>query len=211
MVDYKIKDFNEEYPNIPFPWYVELSKHECDEIYSILAKGMGMHSEEWIPYALHRPMEDICRYLNINPDNDLNVINLLNDINIPLPEDIYIQWDLVYELDIMKLNDFSNYLYDLWYPSVNIYIFDKTFTWILFITHFENIGLIRLNKENNSIYSLERLDLNKCELRHIPSEIYEMKKLKWINLRWNPIPKEEIKSLIKALPDCEVTFGGKPR
>ncbi len=55
-----------------------------------------------------------------------------------------------------------------------------------------------------NLENLTSLDLGNNRLKSLPDALYDLKKLKILNLSGNDIPASQMKELEEALPDCRI-------
>lgn len=67
-------------------------------------------------------------------------------------------------------------------------------------------SLQQIPSEIGLVDNLKYLLLTSNNLKYLPKEIKKLRKLELLDLRGNPIPKEEQEKIRKLLPNCEIKF-----
>lgn len=143
---FKIENFKQEHPGLKFPEYESLNENECQIILNKLVRNFGF-KELSDGLLLLKNLENIAKQVsNVNSEIDVcDFKSIMLSYGIDIPKHIYINWYRFDRIDKMKLDDFSKFFFDIWYPSSDdINIFDDSFYWIISITHFGSIELVKL-------------------------------------------------------------------
>ncbi|MCL5773492.1 MAG: hypothetical protein M1536_03850 [Firmicutes bacterium] len=148
MEQFKIEHFESDGPWRSFPEFVTLSKDEADRIRLTFERKTGIDTtkDKW---DLLRYLESLsCQVKNVNAESeDFDLSLIAYKVGLKPRDEIYINWDDFTTIDRMNFLDLSKYFDDIWYPGPDdIEIFDDTFSWILFISHWGGVNFLDLTK-----------------------------------------------------------------
>lgn len=75
---------------------------------------------------------------NVNAeDEDFDWNKVFNRIGIPVPNEVFINFERFNSIDVFLFKDFCNYFGDIWYPAADdIEVFDASFNWIVSVKHY---------------------------------------------------------------------------
>ncbi len=146
MDQIKVDNFVKENPDGTFPKYVALDKESCAEIRLSLSERLEIDVSSGsmvLVNAIDR-LGEICGRFNCD-DDELDLKKTLSSLEIYWPEYVFINWYRYDDIDKVKFSDLANHFDDVWYPNVDdIDIFDETFTWVLSLTHYGVIKILRV-------------------------------------------------------------------
>ncbi|EDV00269.1 hypothetical protein BACCOP_02750 [Phocaeicola coprocola DSM 17136] len=133
MDDFKIDIFEQETGN-SFPLFYTLNKKETCNLYNHFCDKMNIKE-------LHVSSFELFQRKGV-PLNDFNALNeefkfmnLLSFLKVNC-DFIFINWDNFQTIDKMCTQDFSNYFYDIWFPSSDdILLFSFYMDFIIMIRH----------------------------------------------------------------------------
>ncbi len=148
MEKFKIDNFIEDHPTTPFPWYRSLSEKECFKIYELVAKAIKRTDKIQDPLDLVQRVADKGIHLDAYnaEDSSFSLTSVLADLKIQQPDIVFINWYRFDSVDQMKFADLDRYFDDIWYAGPDdIDLFDKTYSWILTISHEGDVFYINLN------------------------------------------------------------------
>lgn len=132
MENFKLDLFKKDY-GFDFPPFTHLSKSESLTLRKRLCEKYGNTNISTL-------VKDIClgqKYLEeINAKEEFKLIETLKYLKIKFLDNVFINWYKYDDIDIISLNEFDKYFYDIWYPSSDdIEIFDNNLNWIVSIRH----------------------------------------------------------------------------
>jgi hypothetical protein len=129
MEDFKIKYFNSEQPGAKFPSYTSLPDGLCDDISKKLSGRLGVLNDS----ELVKVIAERATFLKRNVwDADFDFSTLFNELGIPAPKNLYINWYQFDQIDIFNFDDFTKYFEFIWYPGPDqIELFSEELTWIV--------------------------------------------------------------------------------
>ncbi|AWG24524.1 hypothetical protein [Flavobacterium kingsejongi] len=131
MEEFKISIFEEEHSH-SFPPYKTLSHQECENLQIKLARKYNIVKKN-IVYELFTKQK---YYSSTDASENFNLIDTLNRLWITSLNNVYIDWYGFQRIDLINIQDLSNFFYDIWYPVADdINIFDESLDWLIFIRH----------------------------------------------------------------------------
>ncbi|MCK4746385.1 MAG: leucine-rich repeat domain-containing protein [Bacteroidales bacterium] len=65
-------------------------------------------------------------------------------------------------------------------------------------------GLEKLSGDLSGLKSLHTIDLSNNKLTSVPESLLKLKKLKWLLIKGNPIPTQELERIMELRPDLEL-------
>ena len=146
MEKFKLENFKKEY-GFKMPLVKTMSFDECRIIReSILLK----FNIDKLDNFFIIEEENFIKIENVNAeDKNLDWFKLLNHINIPIPHEIYINFNRFDKVDVIHFKDFDKYFSDIWYPSSDdIEIFDITNNWFVSVRHYGAIYYMKIKNNN---------------------------------------------------------------
>lgn len=83
---------------------------------------------------------------NVNAaTNDFRLEQLLWQLRIHPESEVFVNWDRFDTVDQIATSELTKYFCDIWYPSSDdVEIFDRSFNWVLSITHTGDVRLTKL-------------------------------------------------------------------
>lgn len=143
------KDHYESREKNKFPTFSTI-KHGKAQQNEENIKKLLQHNKQYESRDIFQQIEKSGRKINgINAEsNNFELSHLLDTQNIqPLPN-IFLNWGQFKEIDVVSFESLSTFFYDIWYPgSDDIYLYDESFSWIVYITHY---GAVLILKCSNS-------------------------------------------------------------
>lgn len=133
---YKIDQFGIDNAGKPFPPFESLHPVECDLLLAKIANRLGI---DQLAVPLTELPIEVCSRLREQPTGS-NVLAEGVCIESALcmlktKADIYLLWAQD-EIDRISASDLVSHFYDIWYPAADdLIIFDKSFTFAVFIDH----------------------------------------------------------------------------
>jgi hypothetical protein len=144
MDQFKIDNFVAPHPGTAFPAFRHLSSEECAPIRVTIASKLGLPSNA-DGLTVVRTLETKATAIQGRSPSDPDFVpsKLLSQFRI-LPQEIYINWYRLNDVDVMSTGHVDRAFHDIWYPSSDdIEIFDESLSWFLLVTHFETLKLLR--------------------------------------------------------------------
>lgn len=144
MDETKLDNFAASHPDSSFPEFRQLTANECESLKTRLANKLGIPSRSSGLEVL-RSLEARARNVpNVQPsDESFSPTSLL--LRLQSEPQVFINWNRFEDIDEMAATDFSSSFHDLWYPSSDdIEVFDKTFTWVIMVRHFDAVQTVQL-------------------------------------------------------------------
>ncbi len=85
---------------------------------------------------------------NVNAEDDnFDWNKVFNRIGIPVPNEVFINFERFNSIDVFLFNDFCKYFGDIWYPAADdIEVFDATFNWIVSVKHYGLVHYAKIEK-----------------------------------------------------------------
>lgn len=144
MEEFKIELFKKNYPTEEFPRFKILSFEEAREVFSKLSEKMG----DFLP------SDQVAKKINAEgvwlqsynaEDDGFTLKTVFDKIKITPKAKVYLNWHHFDNVDEIGFDDLNQYFDDIWYPSSDdIDIFDESFTWILSISHYGAVSIVKL-------------------------------------------------------------------
>ncbi len=77
-------------------------------------------------------------------DDDFLIERVIEKAGFNKMGNIYVMWDRMDHIDEIILKEFDEYIFDFWYEGLdNIQIFDAGMEWILFITRYGDVRILK--------------------------------------------------------------------
>lgn len=77
-------------------------------------------------------------------DDDFLIERVIEKKGLEKMDNIYVMWDDLNHIDEISLKEFDSHIFDLWYEGLdNIQIFDAGMEWILFITRYGDVRILK--------------------------------------------------------------------
>jgi len=144
MKEFKIRNWQGQFPGKPLPVYTALSQDEASELGIELAKRFRISytSEDAAFTELFRRSNEVPEIYLEGEVTPLS--SVFSRCAITPRESLFVQWRMFREVDRFKTRDLENDFYSIWYPSSDdIEIFDSTMEWVLFISHHGSVSLAK--------------------------------------------------------------------
>lgn len=145
MLKSKIEDFIGENKDDSFPDFLTLDKDEVKRHNNVIRESFGCPHNMLIIDVYNKIIEKSVLVQKVNAEvDDINFFELLESQNIVSKKNIYIDWHQLDEIDKMELDSLTKYFDSIWYPGADdIYIYDDTFSWFLFISHYGAVSITK--------------------------------------------------------------------
>lgn len=146
MEQVKIDNFYRESPEGNYPEFVTLDRESCEDIRALLSEKLRLKAsaDNTTLVNLIDRLGKTYEELSCN-DSNFNLNIVLSALDIDWPEYVFINWHRFDSIDKLKLCDLINYFDDIWYPEVDdIDIFDDTLTWVLSVTHYGHLKVLKI-------------------------------------------------------------------
>jgi hypothetical protein len=147
MESFKIENFQRHNAGADFPWFETLLPHECASLKTRLVDRLGLvTSTDSLP--LVQRLNDISSVVRVfSPVGAvLDLAAIFHSLGITPSATVLINWYRFDQIDRMKFSDLCHNLEDVWYPAADdIDIFDTSLHWIISLTHYGKIRIVRLN------------------------------------------------------------------
>lgn len=73
-------------------------------------------------------------------DEDFNWYKVFDYLDIPIPHEVYINFDKFDKIDVISFENFNKYFSDIWYlADDDIEMFDVTKSWIISVRHYDSL------------------------------------------------------------------------
>ena len=119
----------------------EISEEECKKIEEIIVKNFikeDIKQSEILKLILEKS-----KSIDKVDDNFL-IERVIEKKGFEKTESIYVMWDELSHIDEISLKEFDSHIFDLWYEGLdNIQIFDAGMEWILFITRYGDVRILK--------------------------------------------------------------------
>ncbi len=146
---FKISNFKKTHKVKLFPTFEEMNNFEIENIIqNVITEffgGLEVIDKQNLLDLIHSK----ARFIDgINAmDNDFNIKKLLTNNHLDATKFCFINWEVFDLIDKFKIEDVFNYFEDIWYPSSDdIEIISEDFKWIICITHFGGISILKNSK-----------------------------------------------------------------
>lgn len=146
MDQVKIDNFIRENPESTFPKYIVLSDEECTDIRSSFFERLGLDASADGMTLVNEvdKRSEICEEFNCN-EIYFDLKEVIASLGITCPEYVFINWYRYDDIDKMLFSDLAGYFDDIWYADVDdIDVFDKTNTWLLSLSHYGQVKILKL-------------------------------------------------------------------
>jgi hypothetical protein len=141
----KIANFTKLNPSQPFPHFRKVESDESRELASKLARRLRLPLPV-DPLTLARRVSSCLTPVSgVSPlDQDFRLSQVLWQLRISPPEDVFVNWYRFDDVDEIKFADLESHFSDIWYPSSDdIEVFDSSLTWLISVSHDGSIGICR--------------------------------------------------------------------
>lgn len=140
MDQHKIENFLKANPGLAFPACQHLNESQAGAIRNSIAKSVD--SPELDGLSIVKRLYEIsveAGGLQVD-DAAFSIGNLIHDLGVKFPENVYLNWYRFDDIDQISLTDLDRYFSELWYPgSDDLDIFDDSADWVVSITHYGRV------------------------------------------------------------------------
>ena len=141
MKAFKLVNFQHEHnTNIPIVRSIEGSESEA-----VLCALFRSWHVTTLEEFFKKEEQEFVLVDNVNAeDDDFDWNKVFNRIGIPVPNEVFINFERFNSIDVFLFKDFCKYFGDIWYPAADdIEVFDASFNWIVSVKHY---GAVRYAK-----------------------------------------------------------------
>jgi len=141
----KIDNFKKDNPEVDFPNYIELDSHSCAVIRASISEKLGVNKSSTGLELVNAVATRTQTYTSTScRDSDFNLKRVLSFHELTESESVFINWHRFDEIDQIPLADLTKHFDDIWYSDVDdIDIFNDKLMWILSISHFGKIDVLK--------------------------------------------------------------------
>ena len=134
MEAFKLVNFKHEH-NTNMPIVRSIEGSECEAVCRSLFRNWHVNTLEEF---FKKEEQEFVLLDDINAeDNDLDWNKVFNSIGIPVPNEVFINFERFNNIDVFLFKDFCKYFDDIWYPAADdIEVFDALFNWIVSVKHY---------------------------------------------------------------------------
>lgn len=134
MEAFKLVNFKHEH-NTNMPIVRSIEGSECEAVCRSLFRNWHVNTLEEF---FKKEEQEFVLLDDINAeDDDFDWNKVFNSIGIPVPNEIFINFERFNNIDVFLFKDFCKYFDDIWYPAADdIEVFDASFNWIVSVKHY---------------------------------------------------------------------------
>lgn len=134
MEAFKLVNFKHEH-NTNMPIVRSIEGSECEAVCRSLFRSWHVTTLEEF---FEKEEQELVLLDDINAeDEDFDWNKVFNSIGIPVPNEVFINFERFNSIDVFLFNDFCKYFGDIWYPATDdIEVFDASFNWIVSVKHY---------------------------------------------------------------------------
>ena len=134
MEAFKLVNFKNEY-NTNMPIVRSIEGSECEAVCRSLFRNRHVNTLEEF---FKKEEQEFVLLDDINAeDDDLDWNKVFNSIGIPVPNEVFINFERFNSIDVFLFKDFCKYFDDIWYPAADdIEVFDASLNWIVSVKHY---------------------------------------------------------------------------
>lgn len=134
MEAFKLVNFKHEH-NTNMPIVRSIEGSECEAVCRSLFRNWHMNTLEEF---FEKEEQEFVLLDDINAeDEDFDWNKVFNSIGIPVPNEVFINFERFNNIDVFLFKDFCKYFDDIWYPAADdIEVFDSSFNWIVSVKHY---------------------------------------------------------------------------
>lgn len=134
MEAFKLVNFKHEH-NTNMPIVRSIEGSECEAVCRSLFRNWHVNTLEEF---FKKEEQEFVLLDDINAeDDDLDWNKVFNRIGIPVPNEVFINFERFNNIDVFLFKDFCKYFDDIWYPAADdIEVFDTSFNWIVSVKHY---------------------------------------------------------------------------
>ena len=145
MKSLKIDNYLEAFPDSVFPAFESLGDAARVAVSTAIRKNFAIANNAddlAMVMSLDALGEPCSGVYAINPSFRLS--RLLLDLNIPLPQFLYVNWYRYDDIDRFRLIDLDELFEHIWYPGAeDIAVFDDSLAWVISVSHDGGVKLCR--------------------------------------------------------------------
>jgi len=148
MKDYKIKDFQTDHPGKNFPEYQHIEGDELERIQQSAFAKLALPTTSAGVSELVKTIDSRSQIIPaVNADVDGFILSqVLENLGLAASEYVFVNWHRFDDIDRLRLQDLSDYFWDIWYPGADdIDVFPENLSWILSVAHDGYLKLLRLS------------------------------------------------------------------
>ena len=137
MEAFKIENYRAEYPNKDFPWFRSLPKEELAEVTTKMFKLLKVSDSNDLIELVDKIINEGVYLDDFNAENDtFSLASVLHFLEVTPLQKVFVNWYRFDDIDEMDFDSLNSYFDDIWYSGPDdIDIFDKSFSWIISISH----------------------------------------------------------------------------
>ncbi|EGQ22565.1 hypothetical protein [Prevotella pallens] len=134
MEAFKLVNFKHEH-NTNMPIVRSIEGSECEAVCRSLFRYWHVNTPEEF---FEKEEQEFVLLDDINAeDEDFDWNKVFNSIGIPVPNEVFINFERFNNIDVFLFKDFCKYFDDIWYPAADdIEVFDSSFNWIVSVKHY---------------------------------------------------------------------------
>ena len=134
MEAFKLVNFKNEY-NTNMPIVRSIEGSECEAVLCALFCSWHVTTLEEF---FEKEEQELVLLDDINAENeDFDWNKVFNSIGIPVPNEVFINFERFNSIDVFLFKDFCKYFGNIWYPAADdIEVFDASFNWIVSVKHY---------------------------------------------------------------------------
>lgn len=134
MEAFKLVNFKHEH-NTNMPIVRSIEGSECEAVCRSLFRNWHVNTLEEF---FKKEEQEFVLLDDINAeDDDLDWNKVFNSIGIPVPNEVFINFERFNNIDVFLFKYFCKYFDDIWYPAADdIEVFDVSFNWIVSVKHY---------------------------------------------------------------------------
>ena len=144
MEAFKLVNFQHEH-NTNMPIVRSIEGSECEAVLCALFRSWHVTTLEEF---FKKEEQEFVLVDNVNAEDDnFDWNKVFNRIGIPVPNEVFINFERFNSIDVFLFNDFCKYFGDIWYPAADdIEVFDAPFNWIVSVKHYGLVHYAKIEK-----------------------------------------------------------------
>lgn len=137
MENFKLENFRKEY-GVEMPIIRVMSFDECNVIQQAILQKFNIDK---LDDFFAKEEKNFIKVDNVSAeDEDFNWYKVFDYLDIPIPHEVYINFDKFDKIDVISFENFNKYFSDIWYPAADdIEMFDMTKSWIISVRHYGSL------------------------------------------------------------------------
>jgi len=146
MQEYKIENYEKEHGLGTFFPFRHLTHEESVFLRDNLRNRLKLSQDTSVQNMAQLIYDKSVPIEGVDAQNDgFNLQDVVNRLEIKLPEKIYLNWYLYDDIDEIRASDLLDKFNDIWYPSADdLDLIDPQMNWILVIHHYGMISFLSL-------------------------------------------------------------------